>query len=92
LTDDFFTVWHEYLTQPITSENLRITASLSFSAVEERLKKAELAAELILVMQLSGEENYSDGLAALLLASDDVVRNCGMPYPTSGYPGKGRRQ
>ncbi|EOW2372901.1 hypothetical protein [Cronobacter sakazakii] len=81
LADDFFTVWHEYLTQPITPENLRITASLSFSAVEERLKKTELAAELILVLQLSGEENYSDGLAALLLASDDVACNCGMPYP-----------
>ncbi|HDI3031681.1 TPA: hypothetical protein PL572_000280 [Cronobacter turicensis] len=81
LTDHFFNVWQEYLYQPIAPENLQITASLSFSAMEERLKNPELAAELILVMQLGGEENYSDGLAVLLLVSDDVARNCLMPHP-----------
>ncbi|EAB5457098.1 hypothetical protein DTY81_16705 [Escherichia coli] len=40
---------------------------------ERRMTLAEEYFELLLVMQLNGDGQYSDGLAALLLGSDDLI-------------------
>ncbi|NHV91373.1 type VI secretion protein [Cronobacter dublinensis] len=73
LADDFCSVWQEYIAQPIIRETLLMTDALSLSVLEERLKNPMLTADFVVVLQLSGGQRYSDGLAALLLTSDDVA-------------------
>ncbi|MBT2339759.1 hypothetical protein J7E36_11440 [Pseudomonas fluorescens] len=64
------------LTSP---EKLTLTAELSYQWIDETLKTASSAAELILVLQVSGGDAYSDGLAALLLRPDRLALACEMP-------------
>lgn len=63
-------------------DDITIMDALSLSWVEERLKQPVLTVDLLLVMQLNGGEAYSDGLAALLLTSDDVAQKYHLPHPT----------
>ncbi|EOW6772190.1 type VI secretion protein [Cronobacter muytjensii] len=73
LADDFCSVWQEYIVHPLIRETLLFTDALSLSVLEERLKNPMLTADFVVVLQLSGGQRYSDGLAALLLTSDDVA-------------------
>jgi hypothetical protein len=60
-------------------QSLTLSAELSYQRVEETLKTAESAAELILVLQVHGAAEYSDGLAALLLHPDRLAHACELP-------------
>lgn len=62
-------------------EDITIRSALSMAWVEQRLKQPVLTVDLILVMQLCGGQAYSDGLAALLLTSDDVAQKYRLPHP-----------
>lgn len=50
-----------------------ITDTLAFSMVAERIKQPDETVKLVLVVQMQGQDRYSDGLAVLLLTSDDVA-------------------
>ncbi|MCP1446057.1 hypothetical protein J3D54_005189 [Pseudomonas sp. GGS8] len=56
--------------QPAT---VTLAAELSYQWIDETLKTASAAVELILVLQVHGEAAYSDGLAALLLCPDSLA-------------------
>lgn len=62
--------------------SLTITDKLSFSTIDERIKQPEETVQLVLVMQMHGQERYSDGLAALLLTSDDVALKYSIAHQT----------
>jgi hypothetical protein len=51
---------------------VNLTAELSCQWVDETLKTASAAFDLILVLQVNGKAAYSDGLAALLLCPDNL--------------------
>jgi len=67
-------VWQQWetthRTQPAT---VILTDELSCQWIDETLKTARAALELILVVQVNGGEAYSDGLAALLLCPDQLA-------------------
>ncbi|MDP1265281.1 type VI secretion protein, partial [Klebsiella pneumoniae] len=60
--------------------DITVTGSFSLSEVEERLKQPVLTVNLLLVIQLNGGTAYSDGLAVLLLTSDDVAQRYHLPH------------
>lgn len=60
--------------------DIAVTDSLLMSWVEQRITQPVLTVDLILVLQLNGHDSYSDGLAALLLTSDDVVQKYQLPH------------
>lgn len=80
LTDSFSTVWKACIPDHAVPDDFTVTESFSLSEVEERLKQAVLTVNLLLVIQLNGGEAYSDGLAALLLTSDDVTQKYHLPH------------
>jgi len=51
-----------------------LAAELSHQWIEDKLKSASPAMELILVLQVQGEGAYSDGLAAMLLSCDHLAQ------------------
>ncbi|VVO40497.1 hypothetical protein [Pseudomonas fluorescens] len=53
--------------------SVTLVAELSYQWIDEKLKTASTAFELILVLQVHGEAAYSDGLAALLLCPDSLA-------------------
>ena len=61
--------------------SLNIMGRLSFLTVDERLKQPEATVQLVLIVQLQGDEEYSDGLAALLLTSDDAAHKYALSHP-----------
>lgn len=61
-------------------DDITVTGSFSLSEVEERLKQPVLTVNLLLVIQLNGGTAYSDGLAVLLLTSDDVAQKYHLPH------------
>ncbi len=61
---------------PIT---LTLSAEMPYSKIEDGIKNAITGAELILVLQLHGDENYSDGLAVFLLMTDDMAQKHQLP-------------
>ncbi|WP_223456706.1 hypothetical protein [Pseudomonas sp. GL-RE-19] len=67
-------VWQQWKTahlkQPAT---VTLTNKLSCQWIDDTLKSATAALDLILVMQVNGGEAYSDGLAALLLCPDQLA-------------------
>lgn len=73
VAESFPVVWAELFPDIARPTEVVITSSLSMMKVEERLKHPSTTVDLIVVMQLSGGEHYSDGLAVLLLTSDDVA-------------------
>ena len=74
IAEHFAAAWHELLPDHPVPDDITVTDSFSFAKVEERIKQPVLTVDLILVMQLNGGKAYSDGLAALLLTSDDVAQ------------------
>lgn len=69
LPDTWATIFPD-LVPPV---DIVISNVLSINHLEERLKQPSLAVDLIVVMQFHGKNSYSDGLAALVLTSDDVA-------------------
>ena len=62
--------------QPAT---VTLAAQLSYQWLDEKLKTASSAFELIVVLQVHGEAAYSDGLATLLLCPDSLALTCELP-------------
>ncbi|WMY72552.1 type VI secretion protein [Buttiauxella selenatireducens] len=62
--------------------SLTIADKLSFHTIDERIKQPEETVQLVLVVQMQGNESYSDGLAALLFTSDDVAHKYSLSHPT----------
>ncbi|EKS6643070.1 hypothetical protein QCD58_001853 [Enterobacter hormaechei] len=69
----FSDCWRQQMPEGSVVPSVEILRSYSFAAIEHRIKTPEILAELILVHQMHGAEQYSDALAALLLALDDVA-------------------
>ena len=55
---------------PVT---VTLISELSYRWINETLKAATAVIDLILVLQVHGEDSYSDGLAALLLCPDSLA-------------------
>lgn len=72
--------WTQCLPNLVMPAGMCVMDSLDVSIVEARLKQADLRVDLILIMQLNGGALYSDGLAALLLTSDDVAQKYALPH------------
>ncbi|KJM56779.1 hypothetical protein B5M10_18780 [Pluralibacter gergoviae] len=53
---------------------------LSFAWIEERLKNPVFDIDLILILQNHGAEHYSDGLATMILTSDDLAEKYQLPH------------
>ncbi len=81
LSESFATVWASLFPQRAVPGDITITSNFSMGWVEERLKQPLLNVDLLLVMQLCGDGAYSDGLAALLMTSDDVAQKYRLPHP-----------
>lgn len=81
LTGSFSPLWKERIPGRAVPDGITVTGSFSMSEVEARLKQPLLTVSLLLVIQLNGGEAYSDGLAALLLTSDDVAQKYHLPHP-----------
>lgn len=56
-----------------------LTGELSYQWIDQKLKTASPAFELILVLQLCGDAVYSDGLAALLLSPNGLTGTAELP-------------
>ena len=59
----------------LPSGSVRLVPSLLFEQLDARLKVTEEKIYIVLVLQLNGKENYSDGIVSFLFAADDVVKN-----------------
>ncbi|EFF6299493.1 type VI secretion protein, partial [Escherichia coli] len=77
----FVSAWEVLFPQRVVPDNIEVTPDFSMGWVDERLKQPVLTVDLILVIQLNGGNAYSDGLAALLLTSDDVAQKYNLPHP-----------
>ncbi|EMG0736306.1 hypothetical protein V3F60_004060 [Salmonella enterica] len=53
---------------------LHIVSVMSFEQLDSWLKVTEDKIFIVLVLQLNGQKNYSDGVAVFLFATDDIVR------------------
>ena len=80
LSESFTAAWASQFPHRTVPDDITIAPTISMAWVEERLKQPVLTVDLILVMQLCGEDAYSDGLAALLLTSDDVAQKYALPH------------
>lgn len=78
LTDAWAQAWSR-LTGPLPLARITVVADLSYQWVEDKLKTASSALELIVVLQVRGGTQYSDGLATLLLCPDAVARARKLP-------------
>ncbi len=54
--------------------SVRLVPSLLFEQLDAWLKVTEEKIYIVLVLQLNGKENYSDGIVSFLFAADDVVK------------------
>jgi hypothetical protein len=70
--------WEAKVTQRPAPE-VTLLSEKPYTAVESWLKNAITGAELVLVLQLRGEDNYSDGLAIFLLTTDDEAEKYRLP-------------
>ncbi|EOC0475515.1 type VI secretion protein [Cronobacter turicensis] len=78
----FTSAWKDILTGRPAPVTIECRGLFSPAWVEERLKQPILDIALVFVVQLNGGEAYSDGLAALLLTSDDVAQKYQLPHST----------
>lgn len=78
----FATCWQAVFPTRPGPSSLTITDKLSFCTIDERIKQPEETVQLILVMQMRGQDCYSDGLAALLFTSDDVTLKYSVAHQT----------
>ena len=70
--------WTIAMSRPLPAM-VTLAGELSYEWIDETLKTASAAIELILVVQVHGEGAYSDGLAALLLCPDSLARALTLP-------------
>lgn len=81
LIESFTTIWASLFQQRAIPGDITVTPAFSMDWVEDRLKQPVITVDLILVMQLCGGESNSDGLAALLMTTDDVAQKYNLPHP-----------
>ncbi len=72
--------WQERFPERSGPSSLALAEHLSFHTLDQRLKQPDATIQLILVMQMWGEERYSDGLAALLFTTDDVSQKYSLSH------------
>ena len=72
LRDAWQQTWTITMSRPLPAA-LTLASELSYRWIDESLKAATAAIELILVLQVHGDDSYSDGLAALLLCPDSLA-------------------
>ena len=70
----FVAAWKTLFPARIVPEHISITGMQSVAWVASRIAEPVLTVDLLLVLQLHGHDDYSDGLASLLLTSDDVAQ------------------
>lgn len=70
--------WASKVTQR-PAPQLLLLAEKPYTTVDSWLKNAITGAELVLVLQLRGEDNYSDGLTIFLLTTDDEAEKHRLP-------------
>lgn len=75
-------IWVEIYPERLLPTSISVCDSHSLAWIEERLKQPTPDVDLILVLQINRQAAYSDGLAALLLTSDDVARKYHLPHTT----------
>lgn len=78
LRDCLRQTWTTTISRPLPA-TLTLAGELSYQWIDETLKTASAAIELILVLQVHGLEAYSDGLAALLLYPDSLALALKLP-------------
>ncbi|WP_339418699.1 MULTISPECIES: hypothetical protein [unclassified Pseudomonas] len=78
LRDALQQTWSTTVSQPLPAM-ITLAGELSYRWIDETLKTASAAIELILVLQVHGEEAYSDGLATLLLCPDSLALALKLP-------------
>ncbi|MCS3419439.1 hypothetical protein M2399_004377 [Pseudomonas sp. BIGb0450] len=78
LRDAWKQSWVAVMGTPIP-EKLTVTDELPYQWIDDILKTASPALQLILVLQVRGEVAYSDGLAALLLCPDRLASEWELP-------------
>ncbi|CNF22041.1 Uncharacterised protein [Yersinia rohdei] len=71
--------WDKAITTRFSPITLTLSAEMSYSNIEDGIKNAITGAELVLVLQLHGDEDYSDGLAVFLLTTDDMAQKHQLP-------------
>lgn len=76
----FREAWGSVFPERAQPASVSFCGFFSFSWVAERLKQPVLDIDLILVLQNNGAEQYSDALASVLLASDDVAEKFQLPH------------
>lgn len=72
--------WDELFQGLRVPGEISTTDSISMAWVEMRLKQPVRTVDVILILQLYGADNYSDGMATLLLTSDDVADKYQLTY------------
>ena len=72
--------WQTRAPENLQPASLNIVCQLSLQFLNERLGQSESSIQLIMVMQMHGDTQYSDGLAALLLTSDDAAQKHDLPH------------
>lgn len=78
LRDAWQKSWTTTLSRPLPA-TVTLAGELSYQWIDETLKTASAAIELILVLQVHGEDAYSDGLAALLLCPGSLALALDLP-------------
>ncbi|WP_173670955.1 type VI secretion protein [Escherichia coli] len=76
----FVSAWEALFPQRVVPDDIEVTPDFCMGWVDERLKQPVLTVDLMLVIQLNGGNAYSDGLAALLLTSDDVAQKYNLSH------------
>nr|WP_314401042.1 hypothetical protein [Pseudomonas lundensis] len=78
LRDALQQVWCATVSRTLPT-TITLSAELSYSWVDDTLRNASTAMELILVLQVNGAQTYSDGLAVLLLCPDRLADALALP-------------
>lgn len=69
----FSEAWQESISPCRPVPKMEIFRSPPFLSLDELIKSSTFSVELIFVYQMEGKDKYSDALAVLLLASDDIT-------------------
>lgn len=78
LRDAWQRSWSTVMQRP-QPEILSLVDELPYAWIDETLKSARASFELILVIQVQGANDYSDGLAAILLSPDRMAYEVRLP-------------
>lgn len=78
LRDAWVQQWADVTSRPPPA-TINVTGECAFSWVEQTLKAARSAFELIVVLQVHGQAVYSDGIAMLVLCPDNLASAWKLP-------------